>query len=196
MEKRVCILMGSPRKDGNTMHLLKPFMDELRQGGCACELIWLYEKEIQPCCACCCCQNDHAAFGCALDDDMQGIAESVLRSDLLVLATPIYSWYCTPPMKAALDRLVYGMNKYYGERKESALWEGKRVALLTTCGYPIEKGADLWESGVRRYCKHSQLRYMGMLAEHDPGYRSVFMDEEKAARAGAFAQELLCSFEC
>ena len=29
MEKRACILMGSPRKNGNTMHLLTPFMDEL-----------------------------------------------------------------------------------------------------------------------------------------------------------------------
>lgn len=71
-------------------------------------------------------------------------------------------------MKAVLDRLVYGMNKYYGEQKGPALWESKAVALLTTCGYPPEKGADLWESGVKRYCKHSQLRY-AMLAEHDPG---------------------------
>ena len=36
---------------------------------------------------------------------------AVLACDLLVLATPIYSWFCTPPMKTALDRLVYGMNK-------------------------------------------------------------------------------------
>lgn len=67
------------------------------------------------------------------------------------------------------------------------------VALLTTCGYPPEKGADLWESGVKRYCKHSQLRYAGMLAEHDPGYRSVFMDAEKEAHARQFAQMLLAA---
>ena len=193
MEKRVCILMGSPRKNGNTMHLLTPFMDGLRRNGCACELIWLHEKDIQPCRACRCCQRDHTVFGCAIHDDMQEVFDSVLRCGLLVLATPIYSWYCTPPMKAVLDRLVYGMNKYYGEQKGPALWEGKAVALLTTCGYPPEKGADLWESGVKRYCKHSQLRYAGMLAEHDPGYRSVFMDAEKEAHARQFAQMLLAA---
>lgn len=66
---------------------------------------------------------------------MAELARQVLESDLLVLATPIYSWYCTPPMKAALDRLVYGMNKYYGERRGPSLWAGKRLALITTCGY-------------------------------------------------------------
>jgi len=28
-------------------------------------------------------------------------------------------------MKALLDRLVYGMNKYYGDKKGPALWAGK-----------------------------------------------------------------------
>lgn len=47
------------------------------------------------------------------------------------LATPIYSWYCTPPMKALLDRLVYGMNKYYGDEKGPSLWNacGKKFWL-------------------------------------------------------------------
>ena len=33
MKKRVCILMGSPRKNGNTMQLLQPFMQQLQQSG-------------------------------------------------------------------------------------------------------------------------------------------------------------------
>lgn len=45
---------------------------------------------------------------------MEEIFNCILSSDLIILASPIYSWYCTPPMKAALDRLVYGMNKFYG----------------------------------------------------------------------------------
>ena len=109
------------------MHLLTPFMDELRRNGCTCELIWLHEKDIQPCRACRFCQRDHTVFGCAIHDDMQEVFDSVLRCGLLVLATPIYSWYCTPPMKGALDRLLYGMNKYYGEQKEPALWAGKAL---------------------------------------------------------------------
>lgn len=191
MEKRVCVLMGSPRRNGNTAQLLAPFLERLRQGGCTCEEIRLCDLDIRPCTACRNCQRDWASFGCRQGDGMQRVFDAVLACDLLVLATPIYSWYCTPPMKAALDRLVYGMNKYYGDAKGPALWAGKQVALISTCGYPPEKGADLWEAGVRRYCKHSRLQYLGMLAERHLGYGTVFMDGEKAEHARQFAQRLL-----
>lgn len=187
---KVCILMGSPRKTGNTASLLEPFVQDMVKRGHSCETLALYGYDLKPCLACRVCQKDWSIFGCPQKDDMQGIFDRVLACDLLVLATPIYSWYCTPPMKAVLDRLVYGMNKFYGEEKGPALWAGKAVASITTCGYPPERGADLWEEGVRRYCKHSQLRYCGMLAERHRGYQSVFMDEDKARRAADFSRQL------
>ena len=186
----VCILMGSPRKNGNTFQLMQPFIKTMEAKNNTCTLIWLYDKNILPCCACRTCQNDWSIFGCPLRDDMQEIFDSVFTCDLLVLATPIYSWYCTPPMKAVLDRLVYGMNKYYGKEKGPALWAGKKLAIITTCGYRPEKGADLWETGMIRYCKHSMLQYVGMLAERHLGYKSVFMDSEKEEHAKQFADKL------
>ena len=125
------ILQGSPRSQGNTASLTGPFEEELRALGNECTAVRLYEKKILPCTACRRCQNDWSSFFCVQKDDMAELARQVLESDLLVLATPIYSWYCTPPMKAALDRLVYGMNKYYGERRGPSLWAGKRLALIT-----------------------------------------------------------------
>lgn len=184
------ILMGSPRKEGNTIALAKPFMEELKRRGADCSLIWLYDRDIRPCIACRACQKDWERAYCCQEDDMGELFAEILESDLLVLASPIYSWYCTAPMKAALDRLVYAMNKYYGEEKGPSLWAGKRMALITTCGYRPEKGADLWEAGIRRYCKHSQLVYHGMLAERHLGYHTVFMDEGKKQRAVQFAGEL------
>lgn len=193
-KKKVCLLMGSPRKNGNTASLCVPFADELEKNGCVCEMFSLYEMKLLPCRACRACQKDWTIFGCPQDDDMQKIFDTVLASDLLVVATPIYSWYCTPPVKCVLDRLVYGMNKYYGDEKGPALWAGKRVALIVTCGYRPEKGADLFESGIIRYCKHSQLSYEGMLAERHLGYKTTFMDEEKELRARQFANRLMKEF--
>ena len=187
---QVCILMGSPRKNGNTNALLVPFRDELEKLGCSVSTHWLYDLDIRPCTACRTCQKDWSGMHCRFRDDVPPLAEEVLQSDLLVLATPIYSWYCTPPMKALLDRLVYGLNKYYGDERGPSLWKGKRVSLITTCGYRPEKGADLLEEGIRRYCKHSQLAYAGMLAERHLGYDIPFMDQEKEQRARAFARKL------
>lgn len=42
-----------------------------------------------------------------------------------------------------------------------------------------------------RYCKHSKLSYIGMLAERDLGYASVFMDDEKSEHVKAFADQVL-----
>ena len=187
----VLVLMGSPRKGGNTAALLAPFCEELRSAGAETETVWLYDRDIRPCLACRRCQEDWTAFGCGQQDDVQELFDKVLESDCVVLATPIYAWYCTPPMKALLDRLVYGMNKFYGAKKGPSLWQGKAMALLMTCGYRPEKGCDLFEEGMRRYCKHAGLRYLGSHAERHLGYDSVFMDPDKEARTRAFARQLL-----
>ena len=185
------ILMGSPRKNGNTISIVRPFMEALSGQNVDNQLVWLYDKKINGCVACRKCQKDWARFGCVFNDDAQEIFDNTLASDLIVLATPIYCWYCTSPMKSALDRLMYGMNKYYGEEKGPSIWAGKRVAIITTCGYEAHKGADLFEGGIRRYCKHSRLNYAGMLVERDLGYRSTFIDDDKIARAKTFARELV-----
>ena len=189
--KRVLILMGSPRKAGNTAALLSAFREALEQGGAETETVWLYDREIRPCRACRICQRDWTVFGCPQRDDVQDLFDRVLAAELIVLATPIYSWYCTAPMKALLDRLVYGMNKFYGETRGPSLWEGKAVALLLSCGYRPEKGCDLFETGMRRYCAHSRLRYLGSHAERHLGYDVPFMDDGKAERVRAFAGTLL-----
>ena len=187
---KCCILFASPRKQGNTAALLSPFCDEMKSLGWEIETLDLFSMKLEPCLACRACQKDHSIFGCPQPDDMQRVFDAVLNCDLIVFATPIYSWYCTPPMKAVMDRLVYGMNKFYGDVKGPSLWAGKTAALITTCGYRPEKGADLFVEGLRRYCKHSQLKYFGMLAERHLGYDIPFMDESKEKNARRFAHDI------
>ncbi|WMJ78723.1 MULTISPECIES: flavodoxin family protein [unclassified Sedimentibacter] len=188
---KYCILMGSPRKNGNTASLLNVFVNALEKAGSDVSCIWLYDKNIKPCIGCKNCQNNWDGFGCVLEDDMQDIFDQVYESDFLILATPIYSWYCTSPMKASLDRLAYGMNKYYGEKKGPSLWKGKRCAIIATCGYRPEKGADVFEEGIIRYCKHSSLIYSGMLSARDKGDQSSFMSRQTAEKTEKFAESLL-----
>lgn len=189
------VLFASPRgRDSNTLSLLEPLLAEWTAAGHTAQTFSLYDLEIRACRACRGCQQDWTSPACVLQDDMQPIFEDVLRCDILLLAAPIYSWFCPAPMKAALDRLVYAMDKFYGPRgKGPALMQGKALALVTTCGYRPEKGTDLFAEGLRRWCHHTGLRWLGTLAERHMGYDRPFMDEEKAAHAQAFAQELLCN---
>ena len=206
--KKILILTASPRKSGNTNSLVKVFAEELERKSAdtddiAYDMTDLYDLDIKPCLACRCCQTDWGESFCIQEDDLtgtdeKGLFQDILTSDMIVLATPIYAWYCTAPMKALLDRCVYALNKYYddaagthGGERGPALWAGKKVALIMTCGYKPEKGADLLEEGIKRYCKHSQLDYVGSLVERHQGYQTEFMDAAKAEHAKAFAQTIL-----
>lgn len=194
--KKVLILAASPRKDGNTNALVKIFCHELHNVEVPYEVIDLYDEKIRPCLGCRKCQISLDRPGCVLGDDE--LFDKILGAHLIVLASPVYSWYCTAPAKALLDRCVYALNKYYGApegeisgERGASLWEGKKMALITTCGYPPDRGADLMEEGIKRYCRHSKLEYVGMLVERHMGYGTIFMDREKEKRARNFAQELI-----
>ena len=91
--KKVCILKGSPRKEGNTNALTESFTDALKEKGCNVIEFTLYDMELKPCLACRGCQQDWSAAACVRDDDMNLIFDAVMASDLIVIASPIYSWY-------------------------------------------------------------------------------------------------------
>ena len=210
----VLILTASPRKKGNTNELVKAFCGQLDEmfcgnpdlehgaqtGNARYEIVNLYDCQIEPCLACRHCQRDWDNPNCIRQDDLsRELFSKILQADLILLATPIYSWYCTAPAKALLDRCVYALNKYYGTPAEDgkghkrgpSIWAGRSLALIVTCGYDPSKGADLLEEGIKRYCKHSGLNYKGMLCERHAGYDVPFMDHEKAEHAKAFARELM-----
>ena len=189
---RACVLFASPRgKDSNTHAIADIFLRHWRAAGHEAEVFSLYDLSIAPCRACRACQQNHTSPHCAIHDDMEPIFESVLRSDLLVFASPIYSWYCTAPLKAAMDRMVYALCKFYGKEKGPSLLEGKAVCALATCGYRVDKGTDLFDEGLARWCKHAQLRYLGLHAARHLGYDVPFLTEEIAQNARIFTETII-----
>lgn len=190
---KFCVLMGSPRKDGNTAALLRPFLEECQSLEVETETIWLYDRAVNPCLGCMACQDVLDGPGCVQDDDFKEIFQSMVSCDAVILVTSIYSFFCTAPMKALLDRAIYAGTKNYGAVKGPRLLEGKRVASIVTCGYPPEKGADLWEEGLKRFCRHGGLEYMGMFCRRDRGRGEPFLNEEREQAVRDFAQAIRMS---
>lgn len=185
----VLVLMGSPRLHGNTAELCKPMMEEMTARGAQVRYVTLADKAIAPCKGCYACQDVQGEYGCVQRDDMHAIVGDVIWSDLIVLATPIYSWYCAAPMKNLLDR-HYGLNKYYGSA-EGSLWAGRRVAILATHGYEGDYATGPFETGMKRLCEHSGLIYAGLYSVQDEDNLASFQTPEAVAGAKAFAAGLL-----
>jgi len=182
--------MGNPRISGNTAELCKPFINELLSHKAEIEIEILHNKNISPCLGCCRCQDAAGEYGCVQQDDMQGVVEKILWADVLVFATPIYTWHATPPMKAVMDRM-FGLNKFYGLIPRYTLNNGQGYALITTCGYDLAHGADLLDETFRRLCAHSELPYIGMYAVRDESGLASFQTSEAISGAEKFAQKIL-----
>lgn len=185
----VLVLMGSPRLHGNTAELCKPFRDEMEKNGAALRYVTLADKNIRPCKGCYACQQVTGSYGCPQKDDMEQIVAHIRWADLIVLATPIYAWYCTAPMKNMLDR-HYGLNKFYGAG-EGSLWAGKQMALLCTHGYDADYATQPFALGMERLCTHSKLIYRGICSVRDEDDLASFQTPQATEEARAFARSLL-----
>lgn len=186
---KVCILMGSPRLKGNTAELTKPFIEELENNEVEVSYITVADKEIKPCKSCYVCQDVTGTYGCVQEDYMYKIVDEIVTSDAFILATPIYSWYCTAEMKAVLDR-HFGMNKFY-RKGTGSLWEGKSCGIIATHGYDREYGAEPFETGIRRLCEHSKINYIGMYSVRDEADLASFKTEEAIEGSRNFARHVL-----
>jgi len=186
---QICVLNGSPRLHGNTAELLKPFVEELQQSDVTLNNYTLVQMNVASCKGCYHCQDVQGEYGCYQQDDMHTIAKSIMESDLIVLATPIYIWYCTTELKAVLDRF-YGLAKYYRSAKGNFV-EGKRVAILATHAYDAAYAADPFVIGVQRMCDHYHMRYDGMYSVRDVDDLASFQTKQAINGAKEFARYLL-----
>lgn len=103
MSKKVLILSGSPRKNGNSDILCDQFMKGAVEAGHQVEKIRVAEKNIGYCRACYACRDNGI---CAIKDDMAEIMEKMIQADVLVLASPVYFYSIDAQLKALIDRTV------------------------------------------------------------------------------------------
>lgn len=100
--KKVLIIEGSPRKNGNSQLLCEAFEKGAKDSGHTVNLIRIQEKKIGYCTACdYCMQNDGT---CVLHDDMSDILKLFQEADVLVLATPVYFYGISAQIKTFIDR--------------------------------------------------------------------------------------------
>ncbi len=98
---KVLGIAGSPRRDGNTDHLLKEVMAGVSGKGAETKAVVLSELNISPCRHCDGCIKTGK---CVVDDDMQWLHTDLREADRIVLASPIFFMGVTAQTKAMIDR--------------------------------------------------------------------------------------------
>jgi len=130
---RVTGFVGSPRKGGNTDHLVQRILESVSERGHDTEVIHLNDLNIMGCQACMQCKEK--ALRCAIQDDMQSLYPLIDASDVMLLGSPIYMGNITGLMKTFIDRWY----TYTGATDEKKLAAGKRIFLVLPYGR-VEEG--------------------------------------------------------
>jgi multimeric flavodoxin WrbA len=150
MSKNVLILSSSPRKGGNSDMLCDEFFKGAEENGNKVEKIYLTDKKINYCKGCQVCYKNHV--DCVQKDDMKEILDKMLKSDVIVLATPVYFYTMSAQMKTLIDRTVpkyevmsnkefYFLITAYDPDKKNLERTVESLRGFTSClNNPIEKG--------------------------------------------------------
>lgn len=145
MGKKIVVITGSPRKNGNSFAMTDAFIQEAQKKGHTVIRFDAAMKKIGGCRACETCYSTGKA--CSFDDDFNTIAPSILEADAIVFTMPVY-WYSIPSqIKGVIDRiysLVVGGKNISG--KECALiacCEENDMTVLDGVRIPLERTAAL-----------------------------------------------------
>lgn len=100
------IISGSRNPEGQTATAIKAFVQGFKDTGKGAEICYLPTLDIQRCRQC----EDNgwgicrAEGKCIIEDDFASVANKLLASDLVVLATPVYFADLSESLRAFLDR--------------------------------------------------------------------------------------------
>jgi len=134
--KKVVIVKGSPRREGNSAILADQVAEGARSLGARVDSFYLHGMDIQPCDACDACQSEPYR-GCVIGDDMQILYPKLHDADALVIASPVYWFTVSAQTKLFMDRC------YALAGAEGYALRGKQVAIVMTYGDmdPFSSGA-------------------------------------------------------
>jgi multimeric flavodoxin WrbA len=134
-KKKVLVLLGSPRRKGNSSILAEKIAEGARSGGAEVAFVFLHDAGIEPCRGCGACQV-RGSKGCVIDDGMQRLYPAMIEADAWVIASPVYWFTMSAQTKIWMDR-CYAFPAY-----AEAPFAGKRIAIAMTYG-----GDDPFDSG-------------------------------------------------
>ena len=134
--KRVVVILGSPRKKGNSAILAEQITKGAKSAGAKVESIFLQGHKIAPCQSCYTCQKPNSK-GCAINDDMQSVYPKLIEADAWVIASPIYWFTMSAQTKLFMDRCfalpAYGDDPFAGKRIAIAMSYGDVDPFASGC---------------------------------------------------------------
>lgn len=145
MSRKIVILNGSPRRNGNTSALRNAFRKGEEEAGHEVIEFHLAQMKINGCVGCLRGGQDPGR-PCTQRDDMEQIYPAYREADVVVLTSPLYYWFISGFLKNAFDRLfaVAECDPHYRNPKKQS------VLIMAAEGAGFEE-SEHWYDHLERH---------------------------------------------
>lgn len=158
-------MQGSPKKEGNTAALAGWFADGARSEGADVEIVnTAYLKYGSTgCVSCRACQRTEK-YECAIDDAARPVLAGMARSDVIVMATPLYFFAASAQLKVIVDRM-FSLYKWNNETGEfTTPLRGKSLVLIASA-YEADGLKEL-EKPFRMTADYTGMKFKSLLVSN------------------------------
>ena len=152
---KILVINGSPKRDkSDVMHITRAFLEGMQQAGeHQIQVIHAVEQNVKYCTGCFSCMNNGGH--CIHDDDMRGILEDILQSDLLLFRFPLYCYGMPTPLKAIIDRVLplskMTMEKVGDRYQHVGQGDYSHLKYLMICGCGFPNSQQNFEPAVSQF---------------------------------------------
>ena len=193
MMSSILAIYGSPRRKGNTSLLLKQAVQGAKEQGAEVEEVFLRDLKMAPCLEIYGCKKDGR---CVIQDDFQGLYDSLLSCNGIMLASPIFFYTVSAHTKILMDRCQSLWVKRYvlekavrgaGERVRKGLF----VSVGATSGKKLFEGTlltvryffDVFDAELWRYLLYRSLDFEGDVLNHPDYLQEAYRAGKELAQA-------------
>ena len=174
---KILLLLGSPRKGGNTDCLAEAVASGAEENGAQVESIRLNGLNLKPCQGCGACDKNGI---CIIDDDMRSLYPKCDEVDRVILASPVYFYGLCAQAKIFGDRMQAQWARRYLMKERFRRDEGRKGYLIMAAA---TKGTQLFDASIltTRYIFDAmEMKYGGELTVRGVDARKAVLKDEQA----------------
>ena len=176
---KILVLFGSPNVNGSTKLLVKQFEKGAVENGHSVGIFDVTKAKIGNCKGCVHCGYEGP---CVQNDDMQKLKASILQSDMIVFATPLYYYGMTAQLKATVDRFCFFNSSLTRKHIKSAL--------ISVAWNSDSWTFDVLENHYKTLVRYLQMQDKGMILGKGCGMPSMTAHSKFMEEAYKFGKSL------
>jgi multimeric flavodoxin WrbA len=163
MSKKILILNGSPKKDGNTAAMVDWFCQGAKSKGADIEIVRTANLKYKTtgCISCRVCQTSEK-YECCVKDEASPVLAEMANVDVIVFATPLYFFAASAQTKLVMDRMfsLYKWDNDAGTMQTPL--KGKTLVVLASAFEDI--GLDALEKPFALTAEYTGMKFESVLA--------------------------------